>query len=59
MVVVVADTIFETRRRSGRLNPPDQTLGGEEPERVVNGLERDGPNLGPDDLGHGIGRDVG
>ena len=57
--MVVADPIFEAGRRSGGLNAPDQSLGDEEAERVVDRLQRDGADLGPDGLGHGVGRDVG
>jgi hypothetical protein len=59
MVVVVADPILESGRRSGGLNAPDQALGDQNAEGVVHRLERDGTDLGPDDLGHGVGRDVG
>ena len=59
MVVVVADPILEASRRSGGLNAPDQSLGDQEAEGVVDRLQRDGTDLGPDDLGHGVGRDVG
>ena len=58
MVVVVADAILEASRRSGRLNAPDEALGDQDAERVVDRLQRDGADLGPDDLGHGVGRDV-
>jgi hypothetical protein len=58
MVVVVADPVFEQRRRPGRLNAPDDALGDQEGERVVHGLKGDGANLDPDDLGHTVGRDV-
>ena len=56
--MVVANPIFEAGRRSGWLNPPDQTLGDEKVQRVVHRLERDGTDLGPDDRGHRIGGDV-
>ena len=59
MVVVVADAILEARRRSGGLNAPDEALGDQDAERVVHRLQRDGADLGPDGLGHGVGRDVG
>jgi hypothetical protein len=59
MVVVVADPILESGRRSGGPNAPDQALGDQNAEGVVHRLERDGTDLGPDDLGHGVGRDVG
>jgi len=59
MVVVVANPILEASRRSGGLNAPDEAFGDQDAEGVVNRLERDGPDLGPDDLGHFVGRDVG
>ena len=58
MVVVVADAILEARRRPGGLNAPDQALGDQQAQGVVHRLQRDGADLGPDDLGHGVGRDV-
>ena len=59
MVVVVADTILEARRRSGGLNAPEQTLRYQDAQGVVHRLERNGANLGPDGFGYGVGRDVG
>jgi hypothetical protein len=59
MVVVVADAILEASRRSGRLNAPEKAFGDQHTECVVHRLERDGADLGPDDFGHRIGRDVG
>jgi hypothetical protein len=40
------------------LNAPDEPLGDQDSERVVHRLERDGTDLSPDGLGHGVGRDV-
>ena len=59
MVMVVADPILVPGRRSGRLNAPDQPLGDEDAKGVIDRLKRDGPDLGPDDLGHAVGCDVG
>lgn len=59
MVVVVAHTRLESRWRPGRLNAPDEAFGNQDAEAVVDRLERDGPNLGPDGFGHGVGRSVG
>ena len=59
MVVVVADPILEPGRRAGGLDAADQAFGDQDVQRVVHRLERDGADLGPDDLGHPIGRDVG
>ena len=59
MVVIVADPIFEASRRSSGLNAPDQPLGDQEAQGVIHRLQGDGTNLGPDDFGHGVGRDVG
>ena len=58
MVMVVADAILEASRRSGGLNAPDEAFGDQEAESVVHRLERDGADLGPDDLGHAVGGDV-
>jgi hypothetical protein len=59
VVVIVADPIFETSRRSSGLNTPDQPLGDQEAQGVVHGLQRDGTDLGLDDRQDGVGRDVG
>jgi hypothetical protein len=59
MVVVVADPILEASRRPGGLNAADEAFGDEDAEGVVHRLERDGADLGPDNLGHAVGRDVG
>jgi hypothetical protein len=59
MMVVVSDPILEAGGRPGWLNAPDETLGGHQTERVVDRLERDGADLGPDRLGYAIDRDVG
>jgi hypothetical protein len=58
VVVIVADAILETRGRPRRLNAPDQPLGDQQAEGVVHRLQRDGADLVPDDLGHGVSRDV-
>jgi len=59
MMVIVANAIFEARRRPGRLNPPNQALGSEQRERVVHRLKGDGSDLGPDDLRDPVRGDVG
>jgi hypothetical protein len=59
MVVVVANPILEPSRRPGGLNTPDQALGDQEAKGVVHRLERNGTDLGPDELGRTVGRDVG
>ena len=51
--------VLEASRRPGGLNAPDQPFGDQDAEGVVHRLERDGADLGPDDLGHAVGRDVG
>jgi hypothetical protein len=58
-MMVVVDPTLEASRRAGGLNAPDQTLRDQNSKRVVHRLERDGPDLGPDDLRHAVGRDVG
>jgi hypothetical protein len=58
MVVVVTNPILEASRRPGRLNAPDEAFGDQEAKGVVHRLQRDGADLAPDDLRHGIGRDV-
>ena len=59
MVMIVADPILEAGWRSGGLNAPDQPLGDKETQGVVHRLQGDRTDLGPDDFGHGVGRDVG
>jgi hypothetical protein len=59
MMVVIADTIFEASRRAGGLNAPQKAFGDQDCESVVHRLKRDGADLGPDDLGHLVGRDMG
>jgi len=54
-MVVVADAVLEARRRPGRLDPADETRGDERTERVVDRLERNRADLGPDDVGHVVG----
>ena len=58
MVMVVTDPIFEERRRTGGLNAPDEALRNQDAQSVVHRLQRNGTNLGTNELGHGIGRDV-
>ena len=58
VMVVVADAIFEASRRPGGLDSPDKPFGDQQGQTVVDRLQRDGPDLGPDGLGHGVGRDV-
>jgi len=59
MVVVVADPILEASRCPGGLNAPDESFGDQKAKGVVHRLERDGTDLGPGDLGHAVGRNVG
>lgn len=59
MMVVVANPILEARRGPGGLNAPDEAFGDQEAEGVLHGLERNGPDLGPDELRHAVGADVG
>jgi hypothetical protein len=58
MMVVVANSIFEARRRTGRLDAPDQSFRREHAQGVVHRLQGDGANLTAHELGHRIGRDV-
>ena len=55
MVVVVADPAFEARRRSRGLNPADEALNRQQRQGVVDGLQRDRPEL----AAHGLGDRVG
>jgi hypothetical protein len=59
MVVVVADSILEASRRSGRLNAAQEAFAHQDAQRVIHRLERDGPDLTPYDLGNAVSRDVG
>ena len=58
VMVIVANAVFEARRRSRGLNPPEQALGDQQAQGVVYRLPRDGADLPPDDRGHGVGCDV-
>ncbi len=58
MVVVVAEPLLVARRRTERLNPPDQTRADQEAQSVVDGLQRDRTDLGPDRLRDLVGGDV-
>ena len=58
MMVVVADSILEARRRPGGLNASNQTSGDEHAEGVVHRLQRNRANLDSDRFGHAVGRDV-
>lgn len=58
MVVVVADPVLEARRGPGGLNAPEKPFAHKDPEGVVDRLQRDGPYLGPDDVGDFVGREV-
>jgi hypothetical protein len=58
MVVVVADAILEPSRRSRRLNASDQAFGNQNAKRVVHRLQRDGADLGADDVSDALSRDV-
>jgi len=57
-MMVVSDPILESRRRTGRLNAPDEALSDQDVERVIHRLERDGTDLCPDGLGHTVRRNV-
>ena len=59
VVVVVVDPIFVSGRRPRRLDAPDETLVGQRPERVVHGLARDRPDVGPHAFLDVVGGDVG
>jgi hypothetical protein len=56
VVVIIADPSLKASRRSGRLNPANETDVNEDTEHVVHRLERDKPHLGPDGLSHSLGR---
>ena len=59
MVVVVADPILVARRRPGGLDAPEQTHVGQHADGVVHRAARDGADVGPDDLDHVVGGEVG
>ena len=50
VVVVVVHPVLVTSRRARRLDAPDEALVGEDAERVVHGLARDGTDLSPHEL---------
>jgi hypothetical protein len=58
MVMVVTDTILESRRRSRRLNAPQKAFRYQDAERVVDRLHRDRADFGSHRIGHGIGGNV-
>jgi hypothetical protein len=58
MMMVVAYSIFEARRGSGRLYAPQHAFGHQQAEGVVDRLERDRADLGPDGFSHGVGGNV-
>jgi hypothetical protein len=58
MVMVIADTILETRRRARRLYASDELLGDENVEGIVDRLQRDRADLTANHHGYPIGRDV-
>lgn len=55
MVVVIADPALEPRGRARGLNPPDETLNGQQRQRVVDGLQGDGTELAARGLGDAVG----
>jgi hypothetical protein len=59
VVVVVADPVLVERRRPRRLDAADDSLLGQNPQRVVHRLPRDGADLGANVLGYFVRRRVG
>ena len=59
MMVVVANTVLISSRRSGGLDAPDEPLVHQEAEGLVDRLQRDRANFGSDDFRHRVRRDVG
>ncbi len=51
MVVIVSDAIFVQSRRADRLDSPDQPFVDQEAESVVDGLARNGADVGLRSLG--------
>jgi hypothetical protein len=41
------------------LNAPDEAFGNQDAQGVVHRLQRDRPDLAPDNIGYAVGRDVG
>jgi hypothetical protein len=58
VVVVVPDPVLVASGRPGRLDAPEEALLGKGREGVVYRLDRDGTDLTPDGLGHGVGCDM-
>ncbi len=54
VMVIVTNPIFEARRRTCRLNPPNDPLVGEHVECIIDRLPRDHPYLGLDLSSHVI-----
>ena len=58
MVVIVTDPILVASRRPGGLDASDEAPLGQQTERVVDRLARDGTDLGPGDIGDVVRRAV-
>jgi len=58
MVVVIADSCFESSGRSRWLKTTDEPLGDEDAERVVHRLEGNRTDLSSNGFGHSISCDV-
>jgi hypothetical protein len=54
MVMVVADAILESSRRTGRLNASNNATDDQDCQRVVHRLQRDGADFRSDNLGDRI-----
>jgi len=59
MMVVVGHAILEECGRSGRLDAADEPLLDQDGERVIDGLQGNGADLGPDDARERVRGDVG
>tara|TARA_R110002096_G_scaffold238581_20_gene430240 strand:- start:2624 stop:3079 length:456 start_codon:yes stop_codon:yes gene_type:complete len=58
VVMVVANSIFEERRRACRLDATNQSLFGQHSKGIVDPLSRDGADIGSDQFGNGFRRAV-
>jgi len=58
VVMIIADAIFESGRQPRGLNAADEAFGHEYAERIIDRLQRDGADFGPDELGDAVGSDM-
>jgi hypothetical protein len=58
VVMIIADAIFKSGRQPRGLNAADEALGHQHAERIIDRLQRDSADFGPDELGNAVGSDM-